>query len=93
MYDQLGHQQFQNVDASGGGGAGGFGGGFPGGGNPFGAGNPFGGRGGFGGGGSYDDVFQNMAREFFGGGMGSGGGMFSSLQVRALFHIVAKVAA
>ena len=74
VYDQLGHQRFQNSDAgsASGGGFGGFGGG---------GGSPFGGRGG----GGFDDVFQDMAREFFGGGaMGGSGGMFSSFQVSSL---------
>eukprot|EP00892_Ulva_mutabilis_P009612 jgi/Ulvmu1/7022/UM033_0081.1 len=70
MYDQVGHQGFQD---GGGGGAQGFQGGFG-----F-------GRGGFQGGFAgqdMDEVLQNMAKEFFGrqGGMGGMGNMFSSYQ-------------
>jgi hypothetical protein len=69
IYDQLGHQQFKSSDA--GNASGGFGG--------FGGGPSFNGRSGFSG---LDDVFQSMAREFFGGNAtGGGASMFSSFQV------------
>lgn len=82
MYDQVGHQGFQD---SGGGSAQGFQGGFPGG-FPFGGG---GFQGGFAGQ-DMDEVLQNMAKEFFGrqGGMGGMGGMFSSYQVRNYQHVI-----
>ncbi|MFB6096418.1 MAG: molecular chaperone DnaJ [Haloferacaceae archaeon] len=65
MYDQMGHEQFQQAEkrgATGGGGAGGQG--------PFGGAGgqgPFGGMGGAGGG--FEDIFN----QFFGGGAGGGG--------------------
>jgi molecular chaperone DnaJ len=70
IYDQLGHKQFKNSDAGSAEGMGGFGG--------------FAGFGARGFSGDIDDVFQNMAREFFGGGMSGGASMFSSFQVQVL---------
>ncbi|MFA1611965.1 molecular chaperone DnaJ [Halobellus rubicundus] len=64
MYDQLGHERFEQAEKRGGfeGGAGGRGGG-------QGRGNPFGGMGGGGGQGSpFEDIFN----QFFGGGQGGG---------------------
>jgi molecular chaperone DnaJ len=61
MYDQLGHERFEEADKRGatGGGAGAGAGGM--GGNPF---------GGMGGGGGFEDIFE----QFFGGGRGGGDG-------------------
>jgi DnaJ-class molecular chaperone len=50
----------------------------------FSGGEPFGGRGG-----GLDDMFQDIAREFF-GGSGMPGGMFSSFQVHVLPHEIAR---
>jgi len=64
MYDQLGHERFEQAEKRGGvgGGAGGAGG--------RGQGNPFGGMGGGGQGSPFEDIFS----QFFGGGRGQGQG-------------------